>query len=431
MNKIAKNASWIIICKIVQSVLGLLVGMFTARYLGPSNYGLINYASSIASFVIPIVTLGINNVLVQEIIDNPTKEGEIVGTSIICGVVSSFFCIVGVISFASIANGGEKETIIVCFLYSLSLVFHALELIQYWYQAKLKSKITSLISLFAYVLVSIYKIWLLATNKSIYWFAVSNGLDYLLLTFGYLIVYHRICSSRLSFDITTAKRIIMRSKHYILSALMVTIFAHTDKVMLKIMIDDAATGYYSAAVTCANLAGFIMPAVLDSLRPSIFESVKESYVCFQNQLSRVYSLFIYFSLIICLGISLCSRLMICVIYGEAYVSAVSALRIIVWYTMFSYLGAIRNIWILVNNKQKYLVIINVLGAMANVLLNYLLIPVMGINGAALASLVTQFFTNVIVGFILSPIRENNALMIKGLNPKYCVEICKSMLSKHN
>jgi Na+-driven multidrug efflux pump len=94
----------------------------------------------------------------------------------------------------------------------------------------------------------------------------------------------------------------------------------------------------------------------------------------------------------------------------------------VWYTTFAYLGAVRDVWILAQWKQKYLLIINIIGASANVVLNLLLISVMGINGAALASLLTQIFTNVVMGFIIKPIRRNNLLIFRGLNPKYILNM---------
>ena len=60
----------------------------------------------------------------------------------------------------------------------------------------------------------------------------------------------------------------------------------------------------------------------------------------------------------------------------------------------------------------------------NVAINALLIPVMGAVGAAAASLFTQIFTNFILGFIVKPLRENNKLMLKGLNPKYLLDAIK-------
>ena len=141
-------------------ILSLLVTMLTARYLGPGNYGILNYAISITSFVSPIALLGINSVMVQEIISHKDEEGKIVGTSLLMSVISSLLCIIGVLLFVSIANRGERDTFIVCGLYSIMLIFQSLEMIQYWYQAKLLSKYTSLTMMFAYFVVSGYKILL-------------------------------------------------------------------------------------------------------------------------------------------------------------------------------------------------------------------------------------------------------------------------------
>ena len=139
MNKksVANNAFWIISIQVVKSLLGMIISMFTARFLGPSNFGLINYASAIVAFVAPIMYLGLNNILVQEVVNNPQKEGEVLGSSITLSGISAFLCMGGIFSFVSIVNRGEKETIIVCALYSILLLFQALELMVYWFQAKL------------------------------------------------------------------------------------------------------------------------------------------------------------------------------------------------------------------------------------------------------------------------------------------------------
>ena len=139
------NAKWIIVCKIAQSVLQLIIGMISARYLGPSNYGLINYAASILAFAMPIMKLGLDAILVHQLVESPESEGEIMGTSLFLNVVSSFLCMAGVCGFAFLANMGQQETIIVCALYSVSIFFAALEMMQYWFQYKLLSKYSSLI----------------------------------------------------------------------------------------------------------------------------------------------------------------------------------------------------------------------------------------------------------------------------------------------
>lgn len=417
-NKIIRNASWIVGCRIVQSVLALIVTMLSARYLGPSNYGLINYAASVVSFMTPIMTLGLNNILVQEFVNDPQREGEVLGTSLVLSSISAVACIFGISSFVAVANAGEKETIIVCILYSLILVSQAFELTQYWFQSKYLSKYTAMTTLAAYILVSAYKIFLLIAKKSIYWFALSNALDYFLIAIALLVIYKKLGGGRLIFSKETAKRLFSRSRYYIVSSLMITVFAQTDKIMLKLMIDDAATGFYAAAVQSAGLTNFVFAAIIDSFRPFIFENVKNNKEDFEKSMCQLYSVVIYLSLLQSLFMTLFAPLIVSILYGPEYTQTVSALQLVVWYTTFSYLGGVRNIWILADGKQKYLWIINLSGALANVILNFILIPVIGIMGAALASLITQIFTNLIIGYIIKPIRPNNALMVRSLNPKF-------------
>ena len=273
--KIFNNAKWIIICKVIQSLLQFVIGMISARYLGPSNYGLINYAASIVAFALPIMKLGFDATLVYEFTQNPEKEGEILGTSLLLNIISSIACIFFVFAFVKTVNTDSKTTIIVCFLYSLSLFFSALEMAQYWFQYKLKSKYPSLIMLFAYVIVSAYKIYLLITQKSVYWFAVVNSLDYGIIGFSLIFFYIKLSDKRLSFSFNRAKNMLRKSKHYILSSLMVVAFQTTDHIMLSTMIGQKENGYYTAAVTCNSVTQFIFIAIIDSFRPLILKNKKE------------------------------------------------------------------------------------------------------------------------------------------------------------
>ena len=421
---VAKNASWIIITRIVQSVLSMIITMMTARYLGPSNFGSINYAASIVAFFTPIMHLGLTSTIVQELVLAPKEEGKILGSSLLACGISSIFCVIGVFSFAMIANAGETETIIVCFLYSLVLFAQVFDVLQYWFQAKLLSKYTSLLSLASFFVVSIYKAFLLITNKSIYWFALSNVFDFLIIAIVSLVLYKRLGGSDFKFSKELIFKMLNKSKYYIISDIMIAIFAQTDRIMLKLMIDEAATGYYSAAVTCAGMTTFVFAAIRDSFRPLIFESKKVSESSFKNNMIRLYSITIYLSVIQSICITLFSKLIIYVLYGAEFMSAVGALKIIAWYTIFSYLGAVRNIWILAENKQRFIWRIDLSGAIANVFLNGLLIPKFGIAGAATASLLTQFFTNVVVVAIIKDVRPNISLMLKSLSPRWIIQMVK-------
>ena len=427
MNRVVKNASWIIICRVVQAILALIISMITARYLGPSNFGLLNYAISVVAFVLPVMRLGLTSILVQEFISEPDKEGETLGTSIILSLISAVVCIIGVNLFVSVVNAGEKDTLIVCALYSSILVFQVFEIFNYWFQAKLQAKYSSIIALIAYGVVSAYKIYLLITQKSIYWFSLANTFDYLVISIGLFIVYRKRSGQKLSFNKARAKKLLSVSKFYIISDLMVVVFAQTDRVMLKAMIDNAATGYYSAAITCAGMTQFVFAAIIDSMRPTIFEGKKISEDVYKLNLARLFSIITYLSLLQSIVMTVLAPIIIRILYGAQYTASVSALQIVVWYTTFSYLGSARNIWILAEGKQKHLWKINLFGALANVVLNAVLIPILGVNGAAIASLITQFLTNVVTGYIFKPIRGVNEFFVRGCNPKLLISVIDKVM----
>ncbi len=425
--QVFNNAKWIIICKIAQSVLQLIVGMLCARYLGPSNYGLINYAASIVAFVMPIMKLGFDSTMVYELTENPEKEGEIVGTSLLMNVISSFACIAGVFLFVSAVNANDSTAITVCVLYSISLIFAAVEMIQYWFQYKLMSKYSSVVMLCSYVVVSAYKIFLLVSSKSIYWFALTNSIDFGVIGISLVWLYLKKSSRGFSFSFNTAKRMLSKSKHYIFSSLMTVVIHNTDHIMLTTMVSKEENGYYTAAITCATVAQFVYTAIIDSFRPLILSCKKSDKKEYEKNVSRLYSVITYLTIAQSFVFTIFANLIVKLLYGEDYLSSASILQLLVWYLVFSVMGTVRNVWILAEQKQKYLWIINLSGAVLNIVLNAIMIPYWGACGAALASLLTQFFANFVLGFILKPIRENNRLMLIGLNPKFVIKESKSML----
>lgn len=421
-NRILKNASWIVCCKTAQSVIALLITMISARYLGPSNYGLLSYAGSVVSFVVPLAQLGLRNVLVEEIVSHPEREGKTLGTSLVMSVVASLFCIAGCVAFVSVVNAGERDTLIVCALYSISLIFQMTEMIQYWYQAKLLSKYTAITSFVAYVVVALYKVLLLVLGKSIYWFAVSYAFDYGIISCILILLYRKLGKQPLSFSFSLGKQLFSRSKYYIFSSMMVTVFAQTDKIMIKMMLGNTENGYYSTAITCASVSGFVFLAIIDSFRPVIFASKAVSQEKFEKNLSLLYSIIMYFGLAQSVVLTIFAKPIISILYGDAYLAAIPLVQIVTWYSGFSYLGTVRNIWILAEEKQKYLWIINLSGALLNVMGNVVLISLIGVAGAAIASVLTQFFTNFVLCLIMKPIRPTAKLIWKALNPRGLFEM---------
>ncbi len=425
-SKVLKNASWIIVCRIVQAALSMVVTILTARFLGPSNYGIINYAASIVAFFVPFMQVGLNYILVQEVIQNDDREGEVMGTALTMSLASGILSIIGVFAFVMVANRNDWVTIAVCVLYSLILIFQALEHFQYWFQAKLLSKYTSITMLAAYFIVSAYKIYLLFTGKSVYWFAISQALDYAIIAVVLFFIFNKISGVRLAFSKELAKRMFNKGKHYILPALMVTLYANIGKVMLTLITDEATCGYYSAATTCVGMATFVYNAIIESVRPVILEAKKKGDESYKKMLTALYSFIIYLALLESIFLTVFSKLIVNILYGADYAAAIPLLRVLAWYLVFSYIGLVRNVWILAEEKEKHLWKINLGGALFNIGLNFILIPILGAMGSAVTALFTQIFTNVIMGYLIKPMRENNKLMLKSLNPKCLLDMLNLM-----
>ncbi len=423
-NRVVKNSLWIISCRIAQALITLLVTMISARYLGPSNYGLVSYAASIVAFIVPLVQLGLRNTIVQELVASPETEGKTLGTIIYSTMACSVLGMLGVVCFTLVADWGETDTIIVCALYSISLLFQMSEMIQYWFQAKLISKYISVVSLIVYAIMAVYKIYILVTGKNVYWFAISHSIEYLLITLALFVIYKKLGGQKLSYSFSLLRTFFQKSKYYILAGVMVTVFSQTDKIMLKLMIDKAETGYYSAAVVCAGMTSFVFAAIVDSFRPLIFECKKNESPSYETNVSRLFSIVFYLGLAQSLVLAVFSPLVINIIYGADYAPSVNILRISTWFMAFSYMGTVRNIWILAEGKQKYVWQIDLAGALINVVFNLILIPLFGACGAAAASVLTQFITNFVLCFIMKPIRPCGTLILKSFNPLILLDLLK-------
>lgn len=409
-----KNAGWLIGGKIAQMLISLVSTVLTARYLGPANYGLINYAGAYTAFFTAFCTLGINSILVKEFIDNPEKEGIITGTSLVFRAISSFLSAIVIICIVCFVDAGETETIAVVALCSIGVIFYIFETFNFWFQAHLQSKITAIASLLAYFITAIYKIVLMILGKNVLFFAFATSVDYICIAIFLFLAYKKYNGKRLKFSWEYGKKILNQSYHFILSGLMVSIYGQTDRIMLKHMIGETELGYYSTAVSICNMWCFVLVAIIDSLYPSIMEVDKEHEELFKKKNRQLYAIVFYISVIVSLIITIVAPLIVSILYGEQYMSSVNPLRIITWYTAFSYLGVSRNAWIVRMERQRYLKYIYFMAAISNVILNWIFIPVLGASGAALASLISQILTSIILPLLIKGLRENSILMLEAI-----------------
>lgn len=415
-SKVTRNAGWLIGGRVYNMLLNFIVGLLTARYLGPDNYGLINYAATYTTFFASFCTLGINSIIVKNFVDHPEEEGETIGSAIALRTLSSILSFVMMLGITMIADKGEPITHIVVVLCGIGVIFQVMDTLNYWFQSRLQSKYATYATVIAYTVVSAYKVWLLLTEKNVEWFAVSTSIDYLVVAIVLYIMYRKQRGPKITVSLRKAKELLSSSYHFILAGLMVSIYGSTDKFMLKQMLSEADVGYYSTAVSICNTWVFVLAAIIDSLYPSILQSFENTKV-FERKNRQLYGIVFYISFVVSTILCVFGRLIVQILYGEAYLPAVMPLRIITWYTAFSYLGVARNAWIVSYEQQKYLKYLYIGAAALNVLLNLFLIPIWGASGAALASLITQMSTILLFPALIKNLRPNVRLMLEAIRLK--------------
>lgn len=413
-NKEAKNASWLIGGKIAQMALSFFVSILTARYLGPGNYGTISYANAYVAFFTSLCTLGINSVIIKDFVEKPQEQGQTIGTALILRAFSSFLSAITIMCIVNVVDHDESTIIMVTALCSISLLFQVFDTFNYWFQSHYESKVTSIATFIAYAATALYRIVLLVLHKDVEWFAFATSVDYIVLGIFLFLSYKKYNGPKLSFSLEKAKSLIGSSYHYILSGMMVAVYGQTDKLMLKQMLDASSVGYYSLAATLNLMWVFVLQAIIDSMYPKIMRMHEQDKEEFEKKNRQLYAIVIYVSIVVAICFVVFAPFIIKILYGDAYMPAVETLRIITWYTIFSYLGVARNAWIVCENKQKYLKYMYLSAALINIALNYIMIPIWGASGAALASLTTEVCTSIVLPYFIKDMRPNVKLMADAL-----------------
>ena len=389
-NRFLHNTGWIMFAQIYQMLLSLVIGVITARYLGATNYGTINYSISYVSFFSIACQLGLEGIVVKEIVANRKKEGLILGSSILMRFCAGILSVISVCLIVWAINPSDTVLLVVTFLQSLVLIFNAFNIIDCWYQSYLMSKVSTIVKCIAYTVMSVYKVILLITGRSVLWFAFSTSLDSLVIAVLFLILYKKQCKRKLAMNLEVAKDLFSQGYHLILSSLMAVVYSQMDKLMIGRIIDQTHVGYYSAATTICNMWMFVPQALTNSARPLIVELKSKDEQLYIKRLKQLNFVTFWIGFMFALFITIISNFIINLLYGIDYYQAREPLMLIIWSTVFSAMSYPRSIWMICEGNQNYTKHILIWGVIINLGLNSICIPLIGMNGAAFATIATEF-----------------------------------------
>lgn len=431
-NRFFRNTFWLLFGQVFRMLISFVIGIITARYLGPTNNGTITYISSYTSFFTAIVGLGLNGVIIHEFVNHREEEGRILGTAIWLRFVLGLLSMVLMLGVVYITDGNDKTMLTVALLQSVQLPFLCWDTVNYWYQSHMQSKYSVIAQTVAYMGAAAYKVYLLVTGKGIEWFSFAVSVDFIILAAMFFGLYQKHKTQKLSYSFETAKRLLKSCLPFVLANLMVVIYGHMDRIMIKAILGNTRdVGLYSAAITVCGIVGFIPVALLDSARPIISKAKKENEEEYQLRFRQLVAGVMYICILYSLFVTVFAGFIMNLMYGAQYTGATTCLKIAVWYTAFSYLGSARSFWLICEDKKRYVIVFSFAGACCNIALNLLLIPRWGINGAAFATLITQLLTNVVIPIAFKGTRKYGQEVIKALFLKdiQLKELCKAAVGK--
>ena len=394
-------------------LLQFFVSLATARYLGPSNFGTINYVAAFVSFFSSIASLGLAVIVIKEIATDKYDNNEVIWTSIWMRFGTAILSTISIIALMFVTNQDDPMIVQIAFLESLSIVFSSFDTINYYFQAKLLSKWSSIAGVLAYIGMSLYRIYLLATNADIVWFAFATSTDMIFLTVFLMIFYIRNEGFRPKFNWNIGKKLLKQSYHYLIAGLITILYAQVDRIMLGNMLDKASVGYYSAALTISTLWSMIPSALIQSISPVLYEAAGKDRVLYLRRLRQSYAVLFWLNAAYSIFVGVFAHWVILLLYGKEYLAGTAALRIVVWYYGLSTMSTLNQVYLANDGKNKYINLFCVAGLITDVILNFILIPAMEINGAAIATLITHIVIQIIMPYMYKDTREIATSIIQG------------------
>lgn len=414
------NTSWLMGHRVLSMVVALFVGVYVARYLGPEQFGLLSYAGSFVGLFTALATLGLDGIMVRELVKTPERRDELLGTAFWLKAGGANLMWIGIAAAVPFTHN-DTQTNILILIIAFAVIFQAFNVIDLNYQAEVKSKYAVYAQLVSLITSSITKLVFVWIGAPLVWFACVFLLDAVVQAMGLLAVYLKNTGKiwYWKWRWQTAKALLSDSWPLILSGMVISIYMKIDQVMIKEMLDAEQVGLYAAAVRLSEAWYFVPMAITSSVFPAIINAKKQSEELYYQRLQKLYDLMVWLAVAIALPTTFLAPWVIRILYGDAFLPAAGVLSIHIWAGVFVFLGIASGKWLLTENLQIFSTINTSIGAIVNIVLNYILVKNIGINGAAISTLISysiaaylclSFFERTRINFI----NLTKSLCLKGI-----------------
>lgn len=388
-----KNTSWLFFEKILRLVIGLFVGVWVARYLGPEQFGTFSYAQSFVGLFIAISTLGLDSIVVRELVNDESRKDELIGTAFWLKIIAAFWMLL-ILGIAINFTTNDLETNILVFIIASSTIFHSFNVIDFYFQSKVLSKYAVYANIISLLVSSIVKVALVLNEAPLIAFACVVLLDGSVLAIGYIYFYTQNNSIKTwKFDKKTAFFLIKESWYLIVSGISINFGMRIDQVFLKEILGFTSVGFYSAGVKIAEPLVFIPMVIAQSIFPKLIkmDNIKE-----KNHFIELFRVIFYSLFFISVIIMLFSTQIIEVLYGGNFNKSSIVLAVLIFTIPLTFLNILSSKILLKDGLQKIIMKRQIMLLLINLLSNFVLIPKYGILGAAVSTLVSDIFVSLIL-----------------------------------
>ena len=399
------NTGWMFGGQIFFLALSFFVGAWMARYLGPHNYGILNYAISFAGVFAIFSSLGVDGILSRDLVKYPEKRAEFLGTAFglkLLGGVLAF----GAATAAALTWEADPLLRILIILFSLSFILQAINVIAAFFQADVRAKNNVRVQMAAAAISALLKIILIIAGGGIIWLIIIYVLESLWQGLGFIYVYQK-AGQRIGawhFNKELARQLWRQSWLLLLSGAAGLILARIDQVIIGRMLGQTAVGFYAVAVKVAEVFYFVPGIISGSLFPAIVNAKKIGADFYRRRLRNFYGLMGILAVAAAGLIFILARPIIIWLFGLDYEPSVGILYIYVWSGIGAFIGWAAYQHLLSEDRLRLILIANLLAMLINIVLNLFFIPLWGLKGAALANLISYFISPAVI-FICLAVRR--------------------------
>ena len=409
------NTSWLLAERIIRMGVLLFVGIYVARYLGPERYGLLSYSNSFVGIFTAIALLGLDGIVVRELVKTPENKDKILGTSFLLKVVGTLFMWL-MILVALFFTDNDLLTNTLIAIIAFSVIFQVFNVVDFNFQAEVKSKYVVHVQFVQLLVTSVAKIILVVKELPLIWFASVFCLDAIILAVG-LVYTYSFNRGKIYFwkwDSKYAKALLIESWPLMFSYMSYLIYAKIDRVMIKEMMDEYSVGIYSAAYVLYEAPLFISLMLAKSIYPLLvqyYHDNKDKLFNFYTILSSYMTLLSY---MIVLFFYIFHEELIQLTFGDDYKNSSRILVLLSFGLIPMFNAFLRSSYITISGNQKIILYTSLFSSIFNVILNYFLINEFGVQGAVYSTVITQILSLILLNAVFNETKVLFFIQIKSL-----------------